>query len=124
MGGGGGDCAKLGRGLDSNGWVRAGVLDAILVWDIYCAKQNPEPDTQSGSRVHKGLVDQAPQSTQEYNLDTEIEKWPLTQTLTYKMGSSTFAAMSQLKVTSTTSAFLPIISSTDRTNRKIFPLEL
>ena len=41
---------------------------------------------------------------------------PLTQPLMCKIGSSVFAAMSRLKVASTTWAFLPSIPSTERKN--------
>ena len=90
----------------------------ILLKNVYCAKSNPEPDSQSGSRVHKGLETRALCSIWECTLVTAIAIWTLTQPLTCKIGSSIFAAMSRLKVASTTCASLPIIPSTDRTNKE------
>ena len=103
-------------GVNYNGWVCAGVCDAILERDIYCPRSNNDPGTQSGSRVCKGLGDRAPRSTWEYNLTNKIAILPLTHPLTCTMGLSIFADMSQFKVASTTSALLPIIPSTERTN--------
>ena len=90
----------------------------ILLKNVYCAKSNPEPASQSGSRVHKGLETRALCSIWECTLVTAIAIWTLTQPLTCKIGSSIFAAMSRLKVASTTCASLPIIPSTDRTNKE------
>ena len=107
---------KLEVEVDYNGWVSAGVHNAILDQNIDCANLNPEPSAHSGSWVHKGLGAQYPQSTLEYNLATAIEVWLLTQPVTCGMVSVVFVAMSRLKVASTTSASLPIIPSTERTN--------
>ena len=109
---------KLEVEVDYNGWVSAGVHNAILDQNIDCANLNPEPSAYSGSWVHKGLGAQYPQSTLEYNLATAIEVWLLTQPVTCGMVSVVFVAMSRLKVASTTSASLPIIPSTERTNGK------
>ena len=79
-------CAKLWIGVNSNEWFCAGVHAAILAWDIYFAKTNPEYDTQ-----------------------TKIEIRSLTQPLTFKMGSSIFMAMSKLKVASKTWTSFTII---------------
>ena len=49
VGGEGGGHAKIGGGVASNGWVRAGGRDLILARDIYCANPNPKPDAQSGT---------------------------------------------------------------------------
>ena len=106
--GGGGCCAgkanlsKLGGGVDSNGWVCSGVRKNSLVQEIYCAKPNLKPDSQSGSRVHKGLGTRALQSIRETNLAITIVIRTLTKTLTCEIGSSIFVSMSWLKVASTT----------------------
>ena len=42
-------CANLVEGFDSNGWACTGFPKMILAWDIYCAKTNPDPDSQFGS---------------------------------------------------------------------------
>ena len=96
----------------------ADVCDAILAQYIYCAKLNPDSYTQLGSQVYMRLGARAVQRTWEYDLVTVIEIRPLTQPLTCEMSSSIFSAMSQLKVAITTSASLPIITSTNRTNRE------
>ena len=111
-------CAKLAGGLDSNGWVFAGSRETILAREIYCAKPNLEPESQSGSWVCKGLGTQSPRSIREYDLANVIAIRSLTQPLTREMSSSILAAMIQLKVASTTWSSLPRISSTERTNRK------
>ena len=111
VGGGG-----LEGGVDLNGWVCAGVCDAILEQNIYCAKPNPETDTHSGSQVCKGLGAWSPQSNLDCDLATAIAIRPLTQLVACKMGSSILAAMSWLKVASTTSASLLTIPSINRTN--------
>ena len=102
--------------MDLNRWVYIGVRGAILAQNIYCANHNPDPGAHSGSRVRRGLGDWYPRSTLEYDLTTKIVIRTLTQPMTCKMGSSIFAAMGQLKVTSTTSAFFPTITSTKKTN--------
>ena len=57
----GGCCArkarstKLMEGVDLNGWGWAGASKTIMAREIYCAKPNLKPDSQSGSRFHKGL---------------------------------------------------------------------
>ena len=43
--------SKLDLWVDSNGWVRVCVRDAIFARNNYCFKPNPEPDAHSGSRV-------------------------------------------------------------------------
>ena len=95
-------CVNLGGGVDSNRWVGAGVRDAILVQDIYCAKNNLKPDAQSGSQLWKGLRTQYPWSGREYNLMTVITIRQWNQPLTCKIGSSVFAAIIWLKVVITT----------------------
>ena len=112
--------SKLVGGVDLNGWGCAGVRRNILAQETYCAKRNPEPDSQSGSRVCKGIGNQAPQSIQEYDLETTIEIHLLTQLLTYEMVYSVFAATSRLKVASTTWASLTITPSTKRTKGEHF----
>ena len=52
-------------GVDSNRSVCAGVRNAILAQDIYCANTNTEPDAQSGYRVRKVFGTQALSSTWE-----------------------------------------------------------
>ena len=52
----------------------------------------------------------------EYDLATAIVIQPLNQSVTCEMGSSIFAAMTQLKVMSTTSALMPTIPFNERTN--------
>ena len=104
--------AKQEGGVDFNGWVRAGVRDAVFLRNIYFAKPNPEPNAHSGSRVWKGLGDRALRKTLEYDLANNILIRPLTQPVTCEIGSSIFAAMSRLKVVITTSVSLPIIPST------------
>ena len=76
---------------------------------------NKNTDAQSGSLLHNRLGCQAPQITLEYYLVTKITTRPLTQPVTCEMGLYVFAAMSRLKVASTISASLTIISSTKRT---------
>ena len=78
------------RGVYLNGWGCTGVRETILGQEIYCAKTNPKPGTQYGSRVGKELGTQATQSIQEYDLATTILIWMLTQALTCKIGSSIF----------------------------------
>ena len=56
---------KIEGGVDSNGWVRAGVRDEISVQNIYCSKTNTKPDTHYGSQVCNGIGYQAPQSNLE-----------------------------------------------------------
>ena len=97
--------------------------ETILAQNIYCTKHNPNPDSQFGSLVCKRLGTRAPWSTWEYDLDTVIDIWMLTQPLTREMGSLIFAATGWIKVTSTTWASLPIIPSTERTNRDFFPFD-
>ena len=82
--------------------------DAILEKNIYCDKPYPDPDAHSGSWVRKGLGDQDLWSTPEYDPVTTISIYSLTHPVMCKMGFSSFAAMSCLKVVSTTSASLPI----------------
>ena len=57
-------------------------------------------------------------STLQYDLATVITVRSLTQPVTCKMGSSIFAAMTWLKVASTTSASLPIILYTEISNEE------
>ena len=105
-------CAKLVGGMDSNGWVCAGVRETILALNIYYSKPNTKPNSQSGSQVCKGLGNQALGSIGEYDLATLIVICPLTQPLKWRIGSSTFAVMSGLKVAITTWPPLPSIPST------------
>ena len=112
-----GGVIKLEVGVYSNGWVHAVVRDAILAQNIYCVKPNPKPNAHSGSWIRHGLGAQAPRSTQDYNLVNVISIWLLTWSLTYEMDSSILAAMSPLKVASTTCASFSIIPSTERTNK-------
>ena len=111
-------CANIVGGVDSNEWFCAGVRKTVLAQYIYWNNTNPEPNSHYGSRVPKGFGTKATCSTWEYNLVTIIEIYPLTQPLMYKMGSSIFAAKSQLKAASTTWSSLTIIPSTKRTNRE------
>ena len=104
---------KLGGGVDSNGWVCAGVCNATLSRDIYCAKPNQEPDAQYSSRVCRGLGTRDLQRTWEYNLSTTIAICLLTQP---EIGSSIITAMIRFKVVSTTWASLIIIPSNERKN--------
>ena len=113
----GGSGLKLEMWMDSNGWVRVWVSDTILVQNNYCAKPNPNPNAHAGSQVRNGLGYWALSSTLEYDLSTAIMTRPLTQPVTCEMGLSIFAAMTRLKVVSTTSASLPIIQSTYITNK-------
>ena len=108
--------AKIGGEVYSNEWFHVWVRDAIFLQIIYCAKINPEPDTHSSSWVHKGLGALALWSNLDYNLATAITVRPLDHPVTFEMGLSIFAAMSWLKVSSKTSAFLPTIPSTEREN--------
>ena len=86
---------------------------------IYVLRQaNTEPDAQSGSWIRKGLDTWNLWSTLEYNTETVIAIWTLTQPLTCKMGSYIFADMSQIKVASMNWASLNIIPSTKITNRE------
>ena len=89
--------AKLGQGVDLNGWVWGGVHNTILARDINCAKPNPEADAQSGYWVCKELDTRAVQSTWEYDLATTFAIRVLNQPLTCQMGSSTFTLMIWLK---------------------------
>ena len=107
---------KLEMWTDYNGWLCIFVCDIILVQNNYCTNPNPETESHSGSMVHNGLGDQDPQITLEYDLATPIEIRPLTQHVTYKMGSFIFTAITLLKVDSNTSDSLPITPSTERTN--------
>ena len=100
-------CAKLEGGVDSNWWVCAGVRKTILAQKIYCADPNPKPDSKCGSQVCKGLGNRAVWSIQKYDLTTNIEIFLLNQLLTCRIGSSIFAAVSQLKVISKTWDSLP-----------------
>ena len=109
-------CTKLLGEVDLNGWGCAGLWKTILAREISCANLNPKPDSQSGSQVHKGLGTQDLRRIQDYDLETEVEIWLLTQPLTWEMGSSIFAATSRLKVASTTLASLPSTPSTDSKN--------
>ena len=102
--------------VESSGWFHVCVRNAILAQNIYCAKPNTEPDTHFGSWIRNVIGDWAPQSILKYNRATTIVVQPLTHTVAFKMGLSSFAAMSQLKVAITTSAYLPILSSTEMTN--------
>ena len=92
--------------------------DEIFARNVYCAKPNTNTDAHYGSRSRKGFGAQATRSTLEYDLMTAIIIRPLTHPVTCKMSSSSFAAMSQLKVASTTWASLSIIPSTESTNRE------
>ena len=58
-GGGGESLRKTRGGVDLNGWVYAGVREAILAQEIYCANPNPKPNSQSGSQIFKGLETQS-----------------------------------------------------------------
>ena len=118
----GGSGLKLEMWMDSNGWVRVWVSDAILAKNNYCAKPNPDPNAHAGSQVRNVLGYWDPRSTLEYDLSTAIMTRPLTQPVTCEMGLSIFAAMTRLKMVSTTSALLPIIPSTERTNEENFLL--
>ena len=109
-------CAKLVGGVDFNWWGCTGVHETILAREIYCVNPNPKNSSQYGSRVCKVPGTQYPQIIWDYDLATSIVIRPLTQTLTRKMDSSIFAAMSRLKVVSMTWASLPIIPSTYRSN--------
>ena len=110
--------AKLEVWMDLNGWVHVCVRNAILARNNYCTKTNPELDSHSGSWIHNGLGNQALWNTLEYDLMTAISIRPLTQPMMCETGLPIFAAMVQLKVASNTSASLPIIPSTERTNRE------
>ena len=100
--------------MDLNGWVIVWVRDEMLVQNNYCAK----PNAHAGSQVRNGLGYWAPRSTLEYDFATAIATRSLTQPVTCEMGLSIFAAMTRLKLVSTTSASLPIIQSTYSTNKK------
>ena len=90
-----------------------------LFWRaIYCANPRPNPGSQSGSRSCRGLKSRAPRIMLEYGLAIAIAIRPLIQPRTCEMGSSIFAAMSQLKFASTTRASLLSMLSTERTNRE------
>ena len=104
--------------MEPNGRVIVCVRDAILARNNYCVKPNTEPDSHSGSWIHNGLGNRAPWNTLEYDLMTAISIRPLTQPMMCETGLPIFAAMVQLKVASNTSASLPIIPSTERTNRE------
>ena len=86
----------------------------------YCTKPNPNPNhnDHSGSWIHNGLGDWSPRITLEYGLAAAISIWALDQPVTCEMCSSTFVAMTQLKVPITTSSSLPIIPYTERTKRR------
>ena len=98
--------------------------ETILAQNIYCTKHNPNPDSQFGSLVCKRLGTWAPHSTYKYYLTTVIAIQLLTQPLMCEMDSSILVATSWLKVVSTTWASLPIIPSTERTNREFFSVGL
>ena len=83
--------------------------DAILAQNIYCAKLNTEPNNHSGSWVRKGLGDEAPQITLEYELVTDNSIRLLTQPVMCKIGLYILAAMGRLKVANRTSDPLSII---------------
>ena len=99
--------------IDSNGWLRVCVIDVILVQNNYCAKPNPDTDAHYGYRVCNELEYQASRSTLEYDVIIVRSIRPLTQPVMYKIGSSIFAATTQIKLDGTTSAYLPIIASTE-----------
>ena len=85
-------------------WVSVCLCNVILAQNIYCAKPNPDPDAHSSYRVRKVIVDQYPRSTMEYDIMNEISIQKFTQHVTCEMDLSSFVAMIQLKVVSTTSA--------------------
>ena len=87
---------------------------------VYCANPTPEPDSQSGSMSRRGLGRRASLIMREYDLATAIAIRPITQPCTCEMGSSIFAAMSQLKFASTTRASFPSMPSTEITNIEKF----
>lgn len=96
-----------------------------LFWStIYCANPRLKPDPQSGYLCYKGLGRQAPRIIWEYDIVTVIVIRPLTQPGTCEMGSSSFAAMIQLKAASMTRASFPSIPSTERTNMDFFSVAL
>ena len=105
-------CANLAAGVNSNGWFCTGVRKTILAQNFYCDHPNTDTNSQSGSQVHKWLGNWDLWITWECDLVTAIAIHLLNQPLIWKMGSSIFAAISQLKVTSNTWYFLPIIPST------------
>ena len=92
-------------GVDLSGRGCVCEHENILVQEIYCAKPN---------LVCMVLGTQAPRIIQEYDHTTVIEIRPLTQPLTFEMGSSIFTDMSQIKVASTTLASLTITPSTKK----------
>ena len=117
----GGDTKRDVR-VDLNGWVRVCVRDAILVRNIYCSKPNPKPNAHSDYWFRSGLEARAPRINLEYDLVTAISIRPLTQSVTCKIGSSSFTSMIRIKLASTTSASFPVIPSTKKTNGEKFLL--
>ena len=86
--------------------------------NIYCANPNPDTDSQCGYRFLKELRSWYTCSILEYDLTTTIATRISTQPLIWKMGSSIFVAMSQLKVVSMTWDPLTIILSTESASRE------
>ena len=89
---------------------------------IYFANRNPETDSHYVSLSQKILGKWYPWIIREYYLATAIVIRPLTHPRTCKMGSSIFAAMSQLKFASMNWYSLPKIPLTERKMENFFPL--
>ena len=91
--------------------------DTVLEQNSYCAKAKLETDNHCGSLVRNELGNQSMRITLEYDLVPAILIRPLTQSMTYEMGLSIFAAMNKLKVAIINSASLSIIPPTEITKR-------
>ena len=115
-------CADEGGRARSCSWqfFCAGVHAKLFWREIYCAKPRPDTRSQSGFRYHRGLGRKSPRIMWEYNLETAFAIRPLTQPRSCEMGSSSFVAMSPLKLMSTARESFPNMPSTEMKNREIF----